>query len=609
MMSLSTGEQDALIAVPNLLRAVAALAMARERPDVAALVDEASLRRDGDAVIVVVGESKRGKSLLVNALLGEDVSPSDVARPSPAYVLLRHGTEKSVMVRRLASPDLQAVPAAEIAPLLESDGPEHPDGPVVYVEISLPSGLLARGITMIDAPGVDGLEAAHADATLAVLERADALTFVLDAGAPISLPELQFLQRATVRIGAVFFVLTKVDAHLDWEEIMAEDRELLARHVPQFASAPFFAVSSTEKREADALADEEGAAFSGVPAVADGLLSGVVEAGSTLRALNALHTVRSALGALDEPALAVSSATGAAVDDPPEVAIALLDFDTRTSDWHATLTVEFQRDVAIRIDTELRRRIAEVIRSYEARINARSGSTELERLLGDSLDVAQLRRDLVATLQALATETDTAVTTSARELLARILADLGLGPPGEDVSPPRAAPTLTFADPVPLREDAAQRLRNLSLVSSPLTAGRVVLPLLGGPALIGAGIGAAFGGLLVFGAEWYRRQARTRTEASVLVRDAVGQANVEIDAHLRVRLLETQQAVQAVVARTLEAHRASLQAHAEEELALRAASESQRREAIERAERHLGETEPLWRAALDIGRQLAGGPE
>ncbi len=64
---------------------------------------------------------------------------------------------------------------------------------VEQVEVGLPHPLLERGITLIDTPGIGGLNAAHAAATLAFLPVADALVFVSDASAELTGPELEFL--------------------------------------------------------------------------------------------------------------------------------------------------------------------------------------------------------------------------------------------------------------------------------------------------------------------------------------------------------------------------------------------------------------------------------
>ena len=67
---------------------------------------------------------------------------------------------------------------------------------VEQVEVRLPHPLLERGIVLIDTPGIGGLNAAHAAATLAFLPVADALVFVTDASAELTAPELEFLASA-----------------------------------------------------------------------------------------------------------------------------------------------------------------------------------------------------------------------------------------------------------------------------------------------------------------------------------------------------------------------------------------------------------------------------
>ena len=130
--------------------------------------------------------------------------------------------------------------------------PEHED--VSQVQVRVPAPLLEGGLELIDTPGVGGLVAGHAALTLATLDRADALVFVLDGSSEITASELAFLERATERIATVVFAITKIDQFPSWEAVRARDIELIAHHAPRYADAPWFGVSS--RAVADALAAE-----------------------------------------------------------------------------------------------------------------------------------------------------------------------------------------------------------------------------------------------------------------------------------------------------------------------------------------------------------------
>ena len=92
-------------------------------------------------IVTVLGEFKRGKSTLLNALLAQDLLPHDVTPTTAAICVLRYSNERSLVVhwadgreetRELSKDSLETFTA-------EADfDPERLD----YLEIGLPSDLL-----------------------------------------------------------------------------------------------------------------------------------------------------------------------------------------------------------------------------------------------------------------------------------------------------------------------------------------------------------------------------------------------------------------------------------------------------------------------------------
>ena len=94
---------------------------------------------------------------------------------------------------------------------------------VDLVEVRVPAPLLEGGLTLVDTPGVGGLNAGHAAATLAFLPSADALVFVTDASAELSGPELEFLASARGAGPPVLVAVTKIDMYPEWRRIIDLD--------------------------------------------------------------------------------------------------------------------------------------------------------------------------------------------------------------------------------------------------------------------------------------------------------------------------------------------------------------------------------------------------
>lgn len=122
---------------------------------------------------------------------------------------------------------------------------ELPEGqlPPRYVEVSGPVPLLER-VSIVDTPGVGGLDSMHGELAMEAASSATALLFVVDASAPFTSSELQFLSKVGDRVETVLFVLSKTDAFQGCREVLEADKQLLAQHAPRFADATFYPVSA-----------------------------------------------------------------------------------------------------------------------------------------------------------------------------------------------------------------------------------------------------------------------------------------------------------------------------------------------------------------------------
>lgn len=301
-------------------------------PDAAAEVDDLWRRETGRPVVVVVGETKRGKSSLVNALVEvPGLSPVDAAPTTSAYLEFQGlsgsdtGAEAEPVVRAWLPGQEDPVPlglgdlrdwATRLGQL-----PAAAARPAWRVQVRHPAPLL-RHLSLVDTPGTGGLATAHAEVTLDAVARASALLFVVDASAPFTRPELDFLIEASRRVNVVLFALSKVDAYPGWRTILADDRALLQAHAPRFGTAAWFPVSARLAELASVLPAE--AATDAAELVAQSRIADLRHAlvdlagkGHLLDQANVLRSVRSELVRLD---LVLGDRVRATDPDPAELA-------------------------------------------------------------------------------------------------------------------------------------------------------------------------------------------------------------------------------------------------------------------------------------------------
>ncbi|MDT8910530.1 dynamin family protein [Amycolatopsis sp. PS_44_ISF1] len=321
-------------------------------PQAAKWVDEVRRARPGKPSVVVVGETNRGKSSLVNALLGmPGLSPVDADVATATYLVFEHGEGWGAQACYPGQLAPVPIPLPELVDWVSATH-ELPAGqiPPRYVEVSGPVPLLER-LTVVDTPGVGGLDSLHGELAKEAAAGATALLFVVDASAPFTSTELQFLRDVGDRVETVVFVLAKVDGFRGWREILEADRRLLAEHAPRFADAVFHPVSARVFETAAKAPNPQVAAMlrekSGVAAVQVALQELLVGRSAMLAEANTLRALSSALGAIKAKLRAESRALSAGEAEAEQLRARRdqLQAERRTSTrgWQLKLRGEVQR--------------------------------------------------------------------------------------------------------------------------------------------------------------------------------------------------------------------------------------------------------------------------
>ncbi|MBV8862162.1 MAG: dynamin family protein [Mycobacterium sp.] len=354
--------------------------------------------------LVVVGEIKRGKSSLVNALLARPgASPVDVDIATSAFVrfvppegsvapgqtelLFAGGRREPIAIADL--PDWITVTGRHVT---DPTNEELPIG----AEVALGSPFLPR-LTLVDTPGVGGLNPNHVKRTTTATTTANMLLMVCDATAPITAPELSFLKQVSAEVNSVMIAVTKMDKNFaHWQAIVAENRRLLREHAPRFAAIPMMGVSSVgavsalrmdpgERRDAALRA-------SGLPTLIK-RINQVSAHGETLAAANGLRAVRTGLERLAKQSelrrsAMVGDLTPAGLDDEKKRLQALRqEWEGGWRDYMARDLNNVQRNALAVLDHKLE--------DLKARWRAKLDSEKLEILRrAPQLVVADMTADL-----------------------------------------------------------------------------------------------------------------------------------------------------------------------------------------------------------------------
>lgn len=176
--------------------------------------------RQGVFRLLVLGDMKRGKTTFLNALLGQNLLPSDVNPCTALLTVLKYGETEKVTIHYNNDKPPESIDFdqfkqqytinPEEAKVLEQGKQlAFPDISHAVVEHPLP--LLGKGIEFVDSPGLNDTEARN-QLSLGYIYNCHAILFVLSATQPCTLEERRYLKNYLKDQGlTVFFLLNGWD--------------------------------------------------------------------------------------------------------------------------------------------------------------------------------------------------------------------------------------------------------------------------------------------------------------------------------------------------------------------------------------------------------------
>ena len=352
------------------------LAVAKDRADLAETLDGARARLDQRSIsVAIVGEFKRGKSTMVNALLQTAVCPVDADEVTVVPTLVRYGDTPGATAYFEASgndgePLTEAVPIEAVAAWVSETGNPGNRRGLRSVEVRLPRRFLRAGLCLIDTPGVGGLDSAHGIITLGALDLADGMLFVTDASQELTAPELDFLHQALDRCPRAACVVTKTDLYPEWRRIVEIDKGHLARaglDIPVIPVSSFLRLGA--RRDPSLLAE------SGYTELVDFLGRGIIRAANAQAAAAAARDVDFVAGQIGQQIQAENSV----LTEPAkaeQVVAELASAQSRTASlvsstatWQQVLSDGVQ-DLVADVEHDLQGRLRAVLRDAEGIIDS-----------------------------------------------------------------------------------------------------------------------------------------------------------------------------------------------------------------------------------------------
>ena len=192
--------------------------------------------REGVFRLLVLGDMKRGKSTFLNALIGENILPSDVNPCTAILTVLKYGAQKRVTVHFNDDTEPEVVDFTSFKHRYTIDPAEakrleaqkklaFPN--VSHAIVEYPLAILEKGVEIVDSPGLNDTEARN-ELSLGYINNCHVILFVMRATQPCTLGERRYLENYIQDRGLTVFFLINAWDQVKESLIDPDDSEELA---------------------------------------------------------------------------------------------------------------------------------------------------------------------------------------------------------------------------------------------------------------------------------------------------------------------------------------------------------------------------------------------
>jgi len=203
---------------------------------------------DNRFVLLVLGDFDRGKSSLINALLGDKILPAKMIPTTGAINIIKYGDEpKAVVSFKDENREPEEISFAKFREIVEINlDDEHSEesrvyfenNPIRYIEVFYPLELCKNGVEIVDTPGLND-DQGRSEITINYISKADAGIILLSAETFLAKNESKFID-GLIKSGFknLFFVTNFIDLVDGKDEFEEVEEDARSRLTPLIADIP-----------------------------------------------------------------------------------------------------------------------------------------------------------------------------------------------------------------------------------------------------------------------------------------------------------------------------------------------------------------------------------
>ena len=193
-----------------------------------------------DMIVPILGTQGMGKSTMINAILGEDILPSEADETTCVPVEIRYGTEPQGIVRfRDDKAEVYVKTKADLSAFVDNNFNPGNEKQVSHIVLYRDDDLLKTGLVIVDLPGVGSLTKANEETTNRYIKDLCVAIFIISTSPPILKTEANFIASVWRSFNSVYFVQNVWDdnSREETEEGLTHNKKVL-QEISQKINAP-----------------------------------------------------------------------------------------------------------------------------------------------------------------------------------------------------------------------------------------------------------------------------------------------------------------------------------------------------------------------------------
>ena len=177
--------------------------------------------RSRKITIAVIGQFKRGKTTLINSILGSKLLPVGIVPITAAITRIEYaadGADGATATVFFTNGLSEQVPVSDLHEYISEQENHDNERGVAEVELLTDAEFLKGGLTLVDTPGVGSVHEQNSKSAMDFARESDGVIFMLSVDSPLNQIEVDFLRKVRRFAGKFYFAVNKID-RVDEDEL------------------------------------------------------------------------------------------------------------------------------------------------------------------------------------------------------------------------------------------------------------------------------------------------------------------------------------------------------------------------------------------------------